>query len=309
MIDPELLPPNWPKQVKYLIDYEYHPAISPSVLGLVQGRRRKKSEQHKDPGTMSTLTQWPQAHSVEDVQEVCEKNNDDTDEDEPDNEDRSWDEAEDEPNNEDGSRDEGEDEYDNLPIGHAISGLLRSRLQSTTNDNNDSSIVPLPPYEIRLIDSPLTHPVLGSYGLFATEPLRPGRHLLDYISLIVPDEYADPESDHTLYLCNDLNLDASAQGNHGRFVNDFRRIRTQQQGPNVAWDLYRDADTGEVRMGCKVLKRIQPGEEILCTYGKAYWKSRGIPVSGNEWEDTWDTDLEDWSENEVEQDKQAQQPK
>jgi hypothetical protein len=144
-----------------------------------------------------------------------------------------------------------------------------------------------------LITGPPTHPVLGSYGLFATKNLRPGLHLLDYISLITPDEHADPDSDHTLYLTNDLNLDASIHGNHGRFVNDFRGIRTQIQGPNVGWDLYRDRETGQVRMGCKVLKFIRRGEEIVCTYGKAYWKSRGLAVGGEEWEDGWDTDLED----------------
>ncbi|KAF9391525.1 hypothetical protein CPC16_004175 [Podila verticillata] len=184
------------------------------------------------------------------------------------------------------TRTEQEQEYDDIPLGHAIPGLLASSSSNTPP--------PLPPqYEIRLISSPPTHPVLGSYGLFALTTLRPGTHLLDYISLVAPDAAADPDSDHTLYLHSDLNLDASLQGNHGRFVNDFRGIRTQAQGPNVAWDLYRDAHSGQVRMGCKVLKRIAPGEEILCTYGKAYWKSRGVAAPGPEWEDGWDTDLED----------------
>ncbi|KAF9210340.1 hypothetical protein BGZ59_009580 [Podila verticillata] len=183
------------------------------------------------------------------------------------------------------TRTEQEQEYDDIPLGHAIPGLLAS---------SSNTPPPLPPqYEIHLISSPPTHPVLGSYGLFALTTLRPGTHLLDYISLVAPDAAADPDSDHTLYLHSDLNLDASLQGNHGRFVNDFRGIRTQAQGPNVAWDLYRDAHSGQVRMGCKVLKRIAPGEEILCTYGKAYWKSRGVAAPGPEWEDGWDTDLED----------------
>ncbi|KAF9363867.1 hypothetical protein BGX34_003150 [Mortierella sp. NVP85] len=266
-IDPKLLPPNWPKDVKYLIDYEYHPSISTSLLDLVQGRRRKKELQEKI--------------------------------------DRSeGDPLQDKRKEEEESRSETETEYDDIPIGHAIPGLLprSSTMDSTTapaiTSLEDSSPEPAPPpYEIRLITSPSTHPVLGSYGLFATRTLRPGLHLLDYISLIVPDESANPESDHTLYLCHDLNLDASTHGNHGRFVNDFRGIRPYEQGPNVGWDLYRDQTTGQVRMGCKVLKRIRKDEEILCTYGKAYWKSRGIKVAGKDWEDSWDTDLEDWSED------------
>ncbi|KAG0349679.1 hypothetical protein BG005_010829 [Podila minutissima] len=193
-------------------------------------------------------------------------------------------------------RTEQEQEYDEIPLGDAIPGLLPSLSSSSTTSSSSSSDPSSPQYEIRLITSPPTHPVLGSYGLFACTTLRPGIHLLDYISLVAPDAAADPDSDHTLYLHSDLNLDASLQGNHGRFVNDFRGIRSQTQGPNVAWDLYRDTRTGQVRMGCKVLKRIRPGEEILCTYGKAYWKSRGVAAPGPEWEDSWDTDLEDDSD-------------
>jgi hypothetical protein len=277
-IDPKLLPPNWPKDVKYLVDYEYHPSVSTSLLDLVQGKRRKKEE----------------------LQEKIDRSEGDPLQDK--RKDKVTIEGEEEDKKE--LRSELETEYDDIPIGHAIPGLLpRSSTMDSTNgpaitflEDPTLALAP-PPYEIRLITSPSTHPVLGSYGLFATRTLRPGIHLLDYISLIVPDESANPESDHTLYLCHDLNLDASTHGNHGRFVNDFRGIRPYEQGPNVGWDLYRDQATGQVRMGCKVLKRIRKDEEILCTYGKAYWKSRGIKVTGNDWEDSWDTDMEDWSED------------
>ncbi|KAF9133249.1 hypothetical protein BGX30_012347 [Mortierella sp. GBA39] len=326
-IDPGLLPINWPKHVKYLVDYEYHPSIPTPVLDLVQGRRRKLFERANNHATGGRLK----------LPEGPDDNGEEQEEEE--------------------ERDETEVEYDDIPLGHAIPGYLPSvslsgrprtvpsvsvsamdlsssllaavnladpqptiafspavsapKASSSPFSNHDPSLPSLttttldqsttttqqqqrpPLYEIRLITGPPTHPVLGSYGLFATKNLRPGMHLLDYISLVVHDEHADPDSDHTLYLSNDLNLDASAHGNHGRFVNDFRGIRTQSQGPNVGWDLYRDAGTGQVRMGCKVLKFIGRGEEIVCTYGKAYWKSRGIPVQGEEWEDGWDTDPED----------------
>ncbi|KAF9190392.1 hypothetical protein BGZ51_008685 [Haplosporangium sp. Z 767] len=298
-VDPELLPVNWPKHVKYLIDYEYHPSIPTEILDLVQGRRRKMSDYQGAASTAASGLGSRSGSELDDVQET------------------QW--------NEDSPRSELELQYDDIPIGHAIPGILRaptitpssstssfSSPPSTSSLSSSSLSCPSashphqqksqPPYEIRLINGPPTHPVLGSYGLFATTTLRPGLHLLDYISLVVPDAYADPESDHTLYLSNDLNLDASVHGNHGRFVNDFRRIRTQEQGPNVSWDLYRDAETGQIRMGCKVLKRIRPDEEILCTYGKAYWKSRGIMVKGKEWEDGWDTDLDDQSDDEKDDD-------
>ncbi|KAG0287318.1 hypothetical protein BGZ96_008771 [Linnemannia gamsii] len=331
-IDPSLLPTNWPKHVNYLVNYEYHPTISASVLDLVQGRRRKLSKRAKNHRTAA---------------EGGTESRGEADNDEEEEEDE-----------EAGERSELEMEYDDIPLGDAIPGYLppvslsghletvppavsvsamdlSSSLLAAVNltdsqptiafspaviaprvpllspssipdpslpssatalDQLASTALPSqkpPPYEIRLITGPPKHPVLGSYGLFATKNLRPGLHLLDYISLVTPDESADPDSDHTLYLTNDLNLDASVHGNHGRFVNDFRGIRTQTQGPNVGWDLYRDRRTGQVRMGCKVLKFIGKGEEIVCTYGKAYWKSRGLAVGGEEWEDGWDTDLED----------------
>ncbi|KAK3845263.1 MAG: hypothetical protein J3R72DRAFT_436346, partial [Linnemannia gamsii] len=322
-IDPSLLPANWPKHVKYLVDYEYHPSISAPVLNLVQGRRRKVSERSQQEQQQQQQT--PKNHAIEGIESKTDENKEE--------------------------RSELEVEYDDIPLGHAIPGYLpplspsgrlcsvapvsavsamdlsssllaainlsdphptiafspavsisgtdtvvpSSTTTSTTtlNQMTRTTTTSAPPYEIRLITGPPTHPVLGSYGLFATRLLRPGIHLLDYISLVVPDEYADPDSDHTLYLSNDLNLDASVHGNQGRFVNDFRGIRTQTQGPNVGWDLYRDIETGQVRMGCKVLKMIRRGEEIVCTYGKAYWKSRGVGVTGEEWDDGWDTDLED----------------
>ncbi|KAG0241351.1 hypothetical protein B0O80DRAFT_435004 [Mortierella sp. GBAus27b] len=264
-VDPDTLPVNWPKDVRYMLDYEYHPSTDPSILDLVQGRRRRAKER----GSVARFHRDPK--------DKCEKDQDQNQDEEE--------EAEEE-EEEKGSRTQDEIDYDAIPIGHAIPGSLRV----------PESPIPDPPFEVRLITWPPTHPVLGSYGLFATKALRPGTHLLDYISVVVPDQYANPDSDHTLYLCHDLNLDASAQGNHGRFVNDFRGIRTHEQGPNVSWDLYRDQDTGQVRMGCKVLKRIRKDDEILCTYGHTYWKSRGVRVTGSEWEDWWDTDLEDWSD-------------
>ncbi|KAF9415344.1 hypothetical protein BGZ94_000122 [Podila epigama] len=256
---------EWPSHIKFMTDYVYHPSIDGETLALVQGKRRRKCEQQEQD-------EYSRSHKRDQKQDKDSGHNT-----------QGHDEENDEKDEEE--RTEQELSYDTIPIGHAIPGI--------PEDQNVSSSSSSSLYRVQLITSPENHPVLGSYGLFACKTIRPGTHLLDYISLVAPDAAADPESDHTLYLQFDLNLDASIQGNHGRFINDFRGIRTQEQGPNVAWDLYRDATTGQLRMACKVLKRIRKGEEILCTYGKAYWKSRGIVVKGPEWEDSWDTDLED----------------
>ncbi|KAJ3316132.1 hypothetical protein HDU76_002058, partial [Blyttiomyces sp. JEL0837] len=47
---------------------------------------------------------------------------------------------------------------------------------------------------------------------------------------------------------------------------------------NVEFSTYRDANTGEIRMGIFVVskKTILPGEELLLSYGKGFWAARGL---------------------------------
>ncbi|KAK9679433.1 hypothetical protein K7432_016270 [Basidiobolus ranarum] len=265
------LPVNWPKDVEYLTEYRYHPSISSDLLDVIQGKRQLKAQSisanvEKSVNSSNKSQDKKQnSDSVTGSSTVIDRVM--QDEQLP-------------------KRTELELEYDEIPIGRLLT-------VPTLPNGHDS-----PLYEIRLITSPPTHPVLNSYGLFACTTLRPGALLLDYIAEVLPDNVTDPESDYTLHLLDCLNLDACKAGNQGRFVNDFRQIRTQEQGPNVAWDLYRCETSGQVRMGCKILKRIEKDEELLCTYGKLFWKSRGIPVKGEEWEDGWDTesDIEDASD-------------
>ncbi|KAG0223796.1 hypothetical protein BGW42_005534 [Actinomortierella wolfii] len=307
--EPSNLPVNWPDNVTFLEDYHYHPAIDKALLNVIRfgarfhssGRRknisffpgpqlqtgaheqeqesaqRQREEEREIGGTSEGATEilQNQQHHEDEHEVRAEKE----EEEQGDERNNTTEESE-------GEELSLEDEYLELPLGDAIPGTALGTLHPRTQT---------PLFEIRKITTPATHPVLGSYGLFACQPLRPGTHLLDYISEVAPDHVANPDSDHTLYLMRDLNLDASFKGNQARFVNDFRGIRPYEQGPNLGWDLYVDRRTGQVRMGGKVLKRIRAGEEILCTYGKGFWRSRGIKVSGNEWEDSWDTDLEDWS--------------
>ena len=85
-----------------------------------------------------------------------------------------------------------------------------------------------------------------------------------------------PNSDYDLLLCRlaegvSVGVDASAMGNHARFVNDFRGIAIK---PNA---LFIDTRTalGEIRISIwSSNKEIKKGDEILVSYGKTWWRSR-----------------------------------
>jgi hypothetical protein len=132
--------------------------------------------------------------------------------------------------------------------------------------------------KIGIIKSPNTHPALHQHGLFATRHLLPGSLILDYLGLY----HSEPStSDYDLSLSRDLGIgiDAVRMGNEGRFINDYRGIRS---GPNAE---FREHLVGsERRMGVWVLavgksgkgKGINKGEEICVSYGKGFWKSRRV---------------------------------
>ena len=83
-----------------------------------------------------------------------------------------------------------------------------------------------------------------------------------------------PNSDYDLSLCRlpgvSVGVDASAMGNHARFVNDFRGIAIK---PNALFVDTRTA-SGEIRIGIWSNMEIKKGEEILVSYGKSWWRSR-----------------------------------
>ena len=123
------------------------------------------------------------------------------------------------------------------------------------------------------ITDPL-HPACGQNGLFAKVPLHPGQWVVDYVGAVGLGEHQDKGSD---YVCDfgehsELALDANSVGNEGRFVNDYRNTGRHA---NVEFKLRRDRK-GELRQGIFVCakSRVAPGEELLISYGKSYWRSR-----------------------------------
>ncbi|KAI8819344.1 uncharacterized protein EV422DRAFT_497813 [Fimicolochytrium jonesii] len=121
-----------------------------------------------------------------------------------------------------------------------------------------------------------SHPAHGQNGLFASAKLEPRQHVCDYIGELHAADTASTTSDYILSFdrYTGLSVDAEKAGGVGRFINDFRGVATR---PNVEFETYRDAKTGEVRMGVWVLgKSIKKGEELCISYGKGWWLDRGL---------------------------------
>lgn len=108
------------------------------------------------------------------------------------------------------------------------------------------------------------------------------------------DSLADASSDYDLTLGPrelGIGIDASRQGNEGRFVNDFRGVR--DTGPNAEFrEVWVTIGVGKSKrierwMGVFVLpagksgknvKGIRKGEEIVVSYGKGFWQERAVEV-------------------------------
>ncbi|KAJ7456648.1 SET domain protein [Mycena latifolia] len=119
-----------------------------------------------------------------------------------------------------------------------------------------------------------THPACGQLGLFAARKIPAKTHIVDYIGEIHCDERED--SDYDLSLFRDVNLcvgiDASKMGNEGRFVNDYRGVPGQDKPNAIFVDVRTPA--GELKMTIESSRAIRKGEEILVSYGKAWWQAR-----------------------------------
>ncbi|THH12932.1 hypothetical protein EW146_g7229 [Bondarzewia mesenterica] len=128
-------------------------------------------------------------------------------------------------------------------------------------------------FTVQLI-SHSTHPACGQYGLFASKKIPPRTPIVDYLGEVHCDERPDSDYDISLYRFQDgvsVGSDASRMGNEARFVNDYRGIRAK---PNAEFRDGRKA-SGELRMSVwSLTEPIKKGDEILVSYGKAWWGSR-----------------------------------
>ena len=126
------------------------------------------------------------------------------------------------------------------------------------------------------------HPANGQAGLFAAQHFQPDSFVSFYFGLVHTQIESDLKSSYDLSLDRELGIaiDATSMGNEARFINDYRGI---SPGPNAefreVWVKTGKAEL-ERRMAVFVLpagkakKRIagiRKGEEILVSYGKAFW--------------------------------------
>lgn len=197
--------------------------------------------------------------------------------------------------------------------------LLKTKPSTASSDASYSSTsVPTVPIAASQSPSPLvriqpihdpSHPAHGQYGLFATRDLRPGTFILPYLGRVHPGtgSATDPTSDYDLWLDHgaDVAVDAGAQGNEARFVNDYRGVR--EQGPNAEFGTAWCERWGQLCVGFWVLRAgtgkgkagkagkgakakgdrsrqdgIRKGEEILVSYGKGFWNQRSAETATEE---------------------------
>ncbi|KAI8589588.1 hypothetical protein BDZ88DRAFT_417357 [Geranomyces variabilis] len=121
-----------------------------------------------------------------------------------------------------------------------------------------------------------SHPAFGQCGLFASTCLPARSHVLDYVGQVRLAADASETSDYILSFdrVTALSLDAEFAGGEGRFCNDYRGVCDKA---NVEFDPYRDSKTGQVKMGIWVLaKDIKKGDELCVSYGKGWWRERGL---------------------------------
>jgi hypothetical protein len=191
--------------------------------------------------------------------------------------------------------------------------LTTAALTSASLEPGTATIAaPTTPYtNIRI--TPITdpaHPANGQYGLFATRPHPPDTFICLYLGLVhidnptapkLPSDTIQPKSDYDLSLDRDLHLaiDAADMGNEARFTNDYRGI---VERPNAEFRdviVKRPGGSRERGVGIfvKAPKRdkkgkskrvdaadlgIAKGQEILVSYGRAFWSARRSEAAQDE---------------------------
>ena len=171
--------------------------------------------------------------------------------------------------------------------------LHHLRPNPTIKGHHDTShpAGPCPSVKIKKITD-MEHPAFAQCGLFANQNLQPRQWVLDYLGYVHPTAETDPDSDYDLSLDRELQggvgIDARRMGNEARFINDYRGIPERMKkiggtgkggkpGPNVLFSERVVEGTGERRLCIVVGKeKIKKGEELCVSYGKGFWKERGI---------------------------------
>ena len=168
-----------------------------------------------------------------------------------------------------------------LAIPHFHSSVSSDALSFLKGGNSKGiSLPPAPPSlgVIRPIIDP-SHPANGQNGLFAARKIPARTLIVEYIGEVHSDDR--PTSDYDISLHRfpgeSVGVDAATMGNEARFVNDYRGIRPK---PNAE---FADRWTvgGDFRIGIwSLAEGIRKGDEIVVSYGKSWWATRSLSLSG-----------------------------
>ncbi|KAF5007093.1 hypothetical protein FDECE_6559 [Fusarium decemcellulare] len=145
---------------------------------------------------------------------------------------------------------------------------------------SSATTTPCPLVKIQPITNS-THPANGQCGLFAAQNLAPGSFILAYLGRVHSGAASSTESDYDLWLDReaDAAVDAAAEGNEGRYVNDYRGVgdRANAEFRTVWCERWGELCVGVWVLGGGKKKKgggIKKGDEILVSYGKGFWGER-----------------------------------
>jgi len=95
-------------------------------------------------------------------------------------------------------------------------------------------------------------------GLFATEPIRKGEFVIEYIGEVITSAEADKRLTRYLFEIDDKHtVDGATRKNTARYMNHFCK-------PNV------EAEIEKKKINFYALRAIKPDEELGYDYGKEY---------------------------------------
>lgn len=116
-----------------------------------------------------------------------------------------------------------------------------------------------------------SHPSYPACGLFALKRIKKGEYVLPYIGQLHHESTLSTTSDYTLHMHTQFSIDAEFYGNEARFINDYRGVCPK---PNVEFVLVKI--DGVLGMAVRSLSDIEKGTELALSYGKGFWKERGL---------------------------------
>jgi hypothetical protein len=118
----------------------------------------------------------------------------------------------------------------------------------------------------------IAYPGFGMHAKVDSDGFFPGEEIGHYAGYFLPAR-ATPHNRFILAIDEEYYIDAYAGGNETRFINDHRNVRAT---PNAEFGplIHVEGAPPHVMTCCvHAIERIMPGDEILVSYGAAYWKA------------------------------------